>query len=87
MQLLTFQDIKMGSCVFQCVIPFGQPHVCRLRRMGSHVLCLWHGIPVRQHIGQSINATDRHCCIMTLDVKTILNPNISRLSMPYHTTP
>ena len=32
----------------------GQPRVCILWRVGCLVLCLRHGIPVWQHIGQSI---------------------------------
>ena len=36
---------------------------------GDHVLCLWHGIPVLQHIGQSITATSRLSLDMTSDVK------------------
>ena len=27
---------------------------------GCHVLCLWHGIPVWQHIGQNTTDTSRH---------------------------
>ena len=69
------QDIKMGSCVFQCDVPHQwiaqrpAPYVsvyCDV--VGCHVLCLWHGISVWQHIGQSTTATSRHCRDMTSDV-------------------
>ena len=33
-----------------------------------HVLCLRHGIPVSEHIGQSTNATSRRCRDMTSDI-------------------
>ena len=36
--------------------------------VGCHVLCLRHGIPVWQHIGQSTTAISRHRCYMTSDV-------------------
>ena len=67
------QDIKMGSCVFQCDVP----HQWRAQRqvgpvycdgVGCRVLCLWHGISVWQHIGQSTTATSRHRRDMTSDV-------------------
>ena len=61
------QDINMGSCIFQCDIPHQQiaqrqvgPVSVYCDRMGCHVLCLRHGIPVWQHIGQSTTATSRH---------------------------
>ena len=53
------QDIKMGSCVFQCDVPhkwIAQQQVGPVSvycvGMGCHVLCLRHGISVWQHIGQ-----------------------------------
>ena len=61
------QDIKMGSCAFQCDVPhqwIAQRQVgpvsvyCDV--VGCHVLCLQHGISVWQHIGQSTTATNRH---------------------------
>ena len=68
------QDIKMGSCVFQCDVP----HQWIARQVGPvsvycHVLCLWHGIPVWHHVGESTIATSKHrtsrqCCDMTSDV-------------------
>ena len=36
--------------------------------VGCRVLCLWHGINVWQHVGQSITATSRYRRYMTLDV-------------------
>ena len=53
--------------------------------VGCHVLCLRHGIPVWQHIGQSTTATNRHCRDMTSDVKVTFNPNKqkSKVDMPY----
>ena len=69
------QDIQMGSCVFQCDVPhqwIAQRQVGPVSvycdGVGCHVLCLRHGIPVWQHIGQSITATSRHRRDMTLDV-------------------
>ena len=68
------QDIKMGSCVFQCDVSHqwiaqGQvgPVSVYCDGVGFHVLCLWHGIPVWQHIGQSTTATSRHPLNMTSD--------------------
>ena len=64
-------DIKMGSCVFQCDVPhqwIAQRQVGPVSvycdGVGCHALYLWHGIPVWQHIGQSITATSD----MTSDV-------------------
>ena len=67
------QEIKMGSCVFQCDIPHQWiahvgPVSVYCDGVGCHILSLWHGIPVWQHIGQSTTATSRHCCDMTSDV-------------------
>ena len=69
------QDIKMGSCVFQCDIPDqwiaqrqAGPVSLYCEGMGCHVLCLRHGIAVWQHIGQSTTATSRHRCDITSDV-------------------
>ena len=61
------QDIKMGSCVFQCDVPHkwikyrqvGIVSVC-CDGVRCHVLCMRHGIPVWRHIGQSITATNSH---------------------------
>ena len=54
----------MGSCVFQCDIPhqwIAQQHIGPMSvdcdGVGCHVLCLWHGIPVYQLIGQRTTAT------------------------------
>ena len=69
------QDIKMGSCVFQCDVP----HQWIVQRqvgsvsvycdgVGCRVLCLRHGISVWQNIGQSTIATSRHRRDMTSDV-------------------
>ena len=41
-------------------IETGAPCVCILWRGGGHVLCMQHGIPAWQHIGQSTTATSRH---------------------------
>ena len=69
------QDIKMGSCLFQCDVPrqwIAQQQVgpvsvyCDV--VGCHVLCLRHDIPVWQHIGQSTTATSRHRRDITSDV-------------------
>ena len=61
------QDIKMGSCVFQCDVPhqwIAQRQVGPVSvycdGVGCRVLCLRHGIPVWQHIGQSTTAIIRH---------------------------
>ena len=69
------QDIKMGSCVFQCDVPhqwIAQRQVGPVSvyydRMGCHVLCLQHGISVWQHIGLSTTATSRHHREKTSDV-------------------
>ena len=58
------QDIKMGSCAFQCDVThqwIAQPQVDPVSLycdgVGCHVMCLWHGISVWQHIGHSTNAT------------------------------
>ena len=69
------QDIKLGICVFQCDVP----HIWIVQQqigtvsvycdeVGCHVLCLRHGIPVSQHIGQSITATSRRRRDITSDV-------------------
>ena len=76
------QDIKMGSCVFQCDVPHqwiaqrqAGPVSVYCDGVGFHILCLRHGIPVLQHIGQSTIATSRHRCYMTTDVeKAMLKP-------------
>ena len=69
------QDIKMGSCVFQCDVPhrwIAQRQVGSVSvycdGVGCRVLCLRHGISVWQHIGQSTTATSRHRRDMTSDV-------------------
>ena len=61
------QDIKMDICVFQCDVPHQwislrqvSPVSVYCNGVGCRVLCLRHGIPVRQHIGQSTTATSRH---------------------------
>ena len=75
-------DIQIGSSIFQCDVPhqwITQRQVVPVSvycdGVGCHVLCVWHGIPVWQHIGQSTNVTSRHCRNMTTDVKVKLNPN------------
>ena len=69
------QDIKMGSCVFQCDVPhqwIAQQQVGPVSvycdGVGCHVQCLRHGISVWQHIGQSTTATSRYRRDMTSDV-------------------
>ena len=69
------QDIKMGSCVFQCDVPhqwIAPQQVGHVSvycdGMGCHVLRLRHDISVWQHIGKSITATSRHRRDMTSDV-------------------
>ena len=69
------QDIKMGSCVFQCDVPhqwIAQRQVGPVSvycdGVGCRVMCLRHGISVWQHIGQSTTATSRHRRDMTSDV-------------------
>ena len=65
----------MGSCVFQCDVPQQWierqvgPVSVYCDRVGCHVLCLQHGIPVWQHIGQSTTATSRHRRDIVSDVK------------------
>ena len=84
------QDIKMGSCVFQCDVPhqwIAQRQVGPMSvycdGVGCHVLCLWHGITVWQYIGQSITATSRHRREMTSDVsKRRLTQN--KTNLPNH---
>ena len=69
------QDIKMGSCVFQCDVSHqwtAQRHVGPASAycdwVGCHVLSLPHDISVWQHIGQDTTATSRHRRDMTSDV-------------------
>ena len=76
------QDIKIGSCVFQCDVPHQQiaqqqvnPVSVSFNWLGCYVLRLQHGISVWQHIGQSTTATCRHCCNRTLGDKAMSNPN------------
>ena len=69
------QDIKMGSGVFQCDVPH---QLIAQRQVGPvsvycdgvrcRVMCLRHGIPVWQHIGQSTTTTSRHRRDLTSDV-------------------
>ena len=72
------QDIKMGSCVFQCDVPhqwIAQRQVGLVSvycgGAGCHVLCLRRDIPVWQHIGYCISATSKHRRIWP----QMLNPN------------
>ena len=63
------QDNRIGSYVFLCNVP----HQWRVRQIRPvylyyngvwcHVLCLRHGIPLWQHIGQSTTTTSisKHC--------------------------
>ena len=76
------QDIKMGICVFQCDVPYQRiaqrqvgPVSVYCDGVGCHVLCLQHGVPMGQYIGQSTTATSRHRCNMTSDVKATVNTN------------
>ena len=69
------QDIKIGSCVFECDVPhqwIAQRQVGPVSVYSDgvrcHVLCLRHGISVWQHIGQSTTATSRHRRDMTSNV-------------------
>ena len=69
------QDIKMGSCAIQCNASHKwiaqrqmDPVAVYCDAVGCRILCLQHGIPVWQHIGQSITATSRHRRDMTSDV-------------------
>ena len=69
------QDIKMGSSVFQCDFPHQWiaqrqvgPVSVHSDRVGCHVLCLQHDIPMWQHIGQSNTTTSRHRRDMTSNV-------------------
>ena len=69
------QDIKMGSCVFQYDVPHQwiaqrqvNPVSVHCDGVGCHVLCLRHGIPVWQHIGQITTATSIHPGNTTPDV-------------------
>ena len=65
------KDIEIGRCVIQCDVPhqwIAQRQVGSCDRVGCHVHCLRYGLPVWQHIGQSITATSRHRRDMTSDV-------------------
>ena len=73
--IILTQDIKMGSCVFQCDVP--HQWIAQLQvgpvsvycdGVGCRVLCLQNGISVWQHIGQSTTATSRHRRDITSDV-------------------
>ena len=75
----------MGSCVFQCDVPHqyiaqGQigPVPVYCDGVGCHIMCLRHGIPVRQHIGQSTTATSRHCILPQM-FKSDVNPQTNKL--------
>ena len=74
------QDIKMGSCVFQCDIPHQwiaqpiSPISVYCDGVRCHVLCLRHGIPVRQHIGQSTTDKRRHSRDMTSEFQSDIKP-------------
>ena len=70
------EDIIMCSCVFQCDVPHQWiaqwqvgPVSVYCDGVGCRVLCLRHGIPVWQHIGQSTTATRRHRRNMTSHLK------------------
>ena len=76
------KDINMGSCVLKCDVPHQWiaqwqvgPVSVYCDGVGCHVLCLRHGIPLWQHIGQSTTAISMNRCDMTSDVKVTLNPN------------
>ena len=60
-------NVRLGYCIlvpdFYLVL-----HGLRLG-LGCHVLCLRHGIPLWQHIGQSTTATIKNRRDMTSDVK------------------
>ena len=63
----------MGGGVFQCDVPHQWiglqvgPVSVYCDGVGCHVLCVWHDIPVWQHIGLSATATSRHRRDMTSD--------------------
>ena len=79
----------MGSCVFQCDVPhrrithsqFG-PVLEYCDWMGCHVLCLWHDIPVWQHLGQSTTATSDIKPQTNKQTNQILNLNDCSSLMP-----
>ena len=89
------QDIKMGSCVFQCDIPHQwiaqrkvgyMPIYCG--RLECHVQCLRHGIPVWQHIGQKYHCYKqapsryyRTCLKATLNPNTRLLDNVGNMDI------
>ena len=57
----------MGSCVFYCDVPYQKiaqrqvsPVSVYCDGVWCHVLCLRHGFPVWQHIGQRTTATRRY---------------------------
>ena len=56
------------------------PHPVTVYRHGGD-LCLQHGTPVWQHIGQRTTATSRHCCNMTSDVDATLKPNKQKINI------
>ena len=67
----------MGSCLFQCDVPHQWiaerqvgPVAVYCDGVGCHVLCLQHGIPVWQHIGQSTTAV----AILPQMFKSAVNP-------------
>ena len=79
----------MGSCVFQCDVPhqwIAQQQVGPMSvycdGVGCHVLCLRHGIPVWQRIGQSITATPQ---LFKSDVKPKQTDKLA--NMPYRERP
>ena len=58
------QDIELGSCEFQCDVSHQWitqlqvgPVYAYCDELGCHGLCLRHGIPMWQRIGQSTTAT------------------------------
>ena len=67
--------VVRSVCVFQCDVPHQWiaqrqvgPVSVYCRTLGCQALCLRHGIPVWQHIGQSTTATSRHRRDMTSDI-------------------
>ena len=77
----------MARYVFQCdacstsmdSTTTGRPVSVYSDGMGCHVLCLWHGIPVWQHIGQITTATSRHRRDMTHMFKSNVKPQKTRM--------
>ena len=82
--------LGLSNAVFQCDLPnrwISQRQVAPVSvhcdvscGVGRRVMCMRHGIPVRQHIGQSSTATCRHRRDMTL--KGTSSPNLKKTASP-----